>query len=553
MRCIICLIILLPQLIFSQDFDGWDIPKTGNLDRIVYVSEVDDGHLAYLVSSLSISIAGVSDKGTKTDIDLMRIFKLDEKAELLDQFILHQSVFEGKRNLEFKSYANNYGDSDDIRTYDQLVAEYPDLAAVDKITSYCQKRPAQAYESVLTTAAFKPRITGFNSKQRALKNAEESTGEKKGLGKLAEKLEKSSFGGEAYRSNQKNYVSTGSVGLDWKDTYNGSPDKKTYWANLSQASCPHSGKLIALNGHKIKKQDNSEYLINEIVVFDPDGQALVRKEQHNEVARKNLLGKGNYAQIEDNNRELVGLTVVNWHGTKAKDNPAIRKEVKHMYITTSGDIQKDEIFSLPFDVRSIDEIVHNGNKTILVGTDTKSNQFILLSTPDGQKVIEVPDPDESNYFGFQKFLKREKGGVLMFHNNGDTRGRDLYIYELDDAGNLAGPFNILTEKGAFDEVSDQFTVFHHGENESYFMYKKVEEGINNFKWAMTSFDLYKLGNGELKLINDFGRDQMVLNSKDLSDQKLSYDGPKGIYFINDYFRPDSKDKLRLYRRISLIN
>lgn len=466
MRNLTFLLLLLPVLTWTQDFAGWDIQKIGDLDRIVHVSEQEAGHLIYLVSPLSLEISGVSARGTKTNIDLMRIFKLDEKAELIDQFILHKSAFDGKSNLKFKSYANTYGESEDIRTYEQLVAEYPDLAAVDRITSYCKKRPIQKYESSLNTALFKPRIIGFTASQMTLGgSATNDNSEKKGLGKLVSKLEQSNNG---YSSNQQAYAETGSIDLDWKDSYNGSPDKKNFWKNFSQASCPATGKVIAVNGHKLKKEDNSEYLINEIVVIGPDGQLISREELNNDVARPNSISKGRYDQV-DNNLELKGLSMANWQFIKVKNHNSNRHEVRLLEANASGKVVGDEVFSLPYNVKNIDKIIHVQDQTILVGSGMKdTEEFILIASSAGQSVIEVPAPEETSYIGFQKFSPREGGGgIFMYHNEGDNSGRDLYIYELDSSGDLAGPFMIQTKKSAFDELSDQFDIFHNGENESY--------------------------------------------------------------------------------------
>ncbi len=346
------------------------------------------------------------------------------------------------RNLDAGEYdligtsREHISNSSDILTYNQLIDLYPVLANINYLDSDNQKLSEKRYYSELKYN-FGTRITGFKSSEYRLnkiavtnKTEPKKKGLFKKLGAAIKKKLNPTF----------EYENTSQLELDWKDTYNGSPNKKDHWKNRYSTYCNVTGNVMAVNKHSLKSDKLNIDKEFEFVTFDKKGHVLSRNIAKMEFPMKFIANSNHYVSMEKG-FQLSYTVTIGIDIPKKKNNPNFDRERIYSFYKESDNDQLHEIsISLPFRYNTIDTIItyDNGNAAISLSSNVgvSDNNCLIILNKDEHKILHFNSERDTEYEGdyalgdvlidgdrYFVYYKRKaskrktSGGILLTYSN----------------------------------------------------------------------------------------------------------------------------------------
>lgn len=534
---IILLLLTLPFLGISQTFSDRVVNNNSwNGAFVKHVQKTQEGERAFIsfnqpatIERKGIALSGA--KSQKITASLLYVYDFVDGKVVNENYHLinHKSIPTGdKFTVEYKAGKEKIViQPNEILGYKGLIQQYPELAELKYINRYNREFPSSQTESKLKTS-WTNKIKGFESSRFELKSTEQLTEEKPKKG-LIKKLVANSLNAQGSK-----FAKVESIDLDWDKTYNGGQDKKNHWINLAQASCYHTGNVLALNGRKKKDVKANEDREFESVVFNYKGEVVKRTEIVNESFWTKQKYDSYSFRNSENQFELQSLGVAFKPNTGKKVNKEGNKaQIKVINLDQDGEVVYDYIYDLKGKFRDIDTVLVYADNMTLVKGHCKGATFLTVSTPEKQTLVNLPD----GFFVTKKFIRHKDMIYLISEQFIEEKGYQVLPIK---NGEVLPKFEINYNWEKRDNQS--FEILVNDEDRLLAVTKELVQAKKGVKKVVPTF--YEITESGATALNNFEEDNKIMTNASMKYYDAVYRLNDSYYIMTQNYIPNSKKKGR---------
>ena len=530
-RLFCTILILLPVFLSGQLFTDFETEASSvHHGELVHIEKTPEGKKVY-----SVYIEYAEKKGAKSkvvaenrypvEVIYIDTYLSDETVpESRERYLLENPQFpQNTDDFVVKLYGKTIGTGDDVISKRDLVKRYPVFNEIPQFT----RKPRTVYDSKLKTNAWKKSILGFVSNKYTTDQSEIANSEvksKKGglLGSLIQTNVNSNSDFEVVEK----------VNLNWKDTYNSNEAEGVEWKNMGKSNCPATGKVLALNGKKVKDVRSNEDMEWQVVSYDNKGDELKKVDIKTEVPWVVVKDANRYSVSELGIRKLESYCVLSNQRVSKKVNPSGNKnELRILCLDNEGTVDYDSRIELPEQFIRMDTFFAGPNNEMIGLGLYKKNDFLLKSDQDGTKLIALND-DYNGSFELIDYVSH-KGIDYMITQS--ITGAKFVIYPFEGDKQLE---TIILEVKNKSKKGPKLEVLINDDDHLIFLTKgrrDLNKTYNNRSEVIPYF--YKIEGAQATVLNEFGKDEKFLsiNSLDYDEVVYNYDG--SYYMITRQFVP----------------